>query len=101
MCSFKEDQKHKHYKHAQLNTNGVWKACFAPQVCEADDREGIGHDEIGKALRERHLFAVVECEDPNGNSPLSEAAGTCANHSQKINVFPGRTCFLRSENTCS
>jgi hypothetical protein len=29
---------------------------------------------IGQNLRDRHLLAMVECEDANENTPISEAA---------------------------
>ncbi|KAL1767425.1 IQ motif and ankyrin repeat domain-containing protein LOC642574-like [Sigmodon hispidus] len=37
-------------------------------------REGVGHDEVGKARRLQRRVATVECEDSHGNTPLSEAA---------------------------
>ncbi|XP_047414252.1 IQ motif and ankyrin repeat domain-containing protein 1 isoform X2 [Sciurus carolinensis] len=37
-------------------------------------REGVGHDEEGRARRLRRRVAAVECEDSHGNTPLSEAA---------------------------
>ncbi|XP_076691910.1 IQ motif and ankyrin repeat domain-containing protein 1 [Callospermophilus lateralis] len=37
-------------------------------------REGVGHDEEGRARRLRRRVATVECEDSHGNTPLSEAA---------------------------
>ncbi|XP_065375865.1 IQ motif and ankyrin repeat domain-containing protein 1 isoform X6 [Macaca fascicularis] len=37
-------------------------------------REGVGHDEAGKARRLQRRVALVECEDSHGNTPLSEAA---------------------------
>nr|XP_035132872.1 IQ motif and ankyrin repeat domain-containing protein 1 isoform X2 [Callithrix jacchus]XP_054102501.1 IQ motif and ankyrin repeat domain-containing protein 1 isoform X2 [Callithrix jacchus]XP_054102502.1 IQ motif and ankyrin repeat domain-containing protein 1 isoform X2 [Callithrix jacchus]XP_054102503.1 IQ motif and ankyrin repeat domain-containing protein 1 isoform X2 [Callithrix jacchus]XP_054102504.1 IQ motif and ankyrin repeat domain-containing protein 1 isoform X2 [Callithrix jacchus] len=37
-------------------------------------REGVGHDEAGNARRLQRRVALVECEDSNGNTPLSEAA---------------------------
>ncbi|XP_012867403.1 PREDICTED: dnaJ homolog subfamily A member 4 [Dipodomys ordii] len=37
-------------------------------------REGVGHDEAGKAKRLLRRVALVECEDSHGNTPLSEAA---------------------------
>ncbi|XP_075819616.1 IQ motif and ankyrin repeat domain-containing protein 1 [Microtus pennsylvanicus] len=37
-------------------------------------REGVGHDEAGKARRLQRRVATVECEDSHGNTPLSEAA---------------------------
>lgn len=41
---------------------------------EADNKQGVGNDVIGKAVRARHLQEVVECEDANENTPVSEAA---------------------------
>ncbi|XP_053414430.1 IQ motif and ankyrin repeat domain-containing protein 1 [Nycticebus coucang] len=37
-------------------------------------REGVGHDESGQMRRLQRRVAIVECEDSNGNTPLSEAA---------------------------
>ncbi|XP_048215173.1 LOW QUALITY PROTEIN: IQ motif and ankyrin repeat domain-containing protein 1 [Perognathus longimembris pacificus] len=37
-------------------------------------REGVGHDEAGRARRLLRRVALVECEDSHGNTPLSEAA---------------------------
>ncbi|XP_077872641.1 IQ motif and ankyrin repeat domain-containing protein 1 isoform X2 [Ictidomys tridecemlineatus] len=37
-------------------------------------REGVGHDEEGRARRLRRRVATVECQDSHGNTPLSEAA---------------------------
>ncbi|KAL0598454.1 IQ motif and ankyrin repeat domain-containing protein LOC642574-like protein [Plecturocebus cupreus] len=37
-------------------------------------REGVGHDEAGNARRLQRRVALVEREDSNGNTPLSEAA---------------------------
>ncbi|XP_032111452.1 putative IQ motif and ankyrin repeat domain-containing protein LOC642574 homolog isoform X2 [Sapajus apella] len=37
-------------------------------------REGVGHDEAGNARRLQRRVALVECQDSNGNTPLSEAA---------------------------
>lgn len=44
------------------------------QVEQLLTREGVGHDEVGKARRLQRLVATVECEDSHGNTPLSEAA---------------------------
>ena len=40
----------------------------------------MGTDAIGLAIRNKHLMNVVECEDANENTPLSEAAS-------KLNCF--------------
>ncbi|CAH6791050.1 Iqank1 [Phodopus roborovskii] len=44
------------------------------QVDQLLTREGVGHDEAGKARRMQRRVATVECEDSHGNTPLSEAA---------------------------
>ncbi|KAL3869152.1 hypothetical protein ACJMK2_041866 [Sinanodonta woodiana] len=44
------------------------------EVSGLDDKNGIGHDVIGRNLRNKHLMNIVECDDANGNTPLSEAA---------------------------
>nr|KAF6395804.1 IQ motif and ankyrin repeat containing 1 [Molossus molossus] len=44
------------------------------QVDELLTGEGVGHDEAGMAQRRRRRVALLECEDPRGNTPLSEAA---------------------------
>ncbi|KAM5280698.1 IQ motif and ankyrin repeat domain-containing protein 1 [Ctenodactylus gundi] len=37
-------------------------------------RDGVGHDEAGRARRMLRRVAMVDCEDSHGNTPLSEAA---------------------------
>ncbi|XP_060605886.1 IQ motif and ankyrin repeat domain-containing protein 1-like [Ruditapes philippinarum] len=45
------------------------------EVVAADDKYGVGKDDvIGRALRAKHIMNVVECEDANENTPISEAA---------------------------
>uniref|UniRef100_A0A1I8H3D4 ANK_REP_REGION domain-containing protein n=3 Tax=Macrostomum lignano TaxID=282301 RepID=A0A1I8H3D4_9PLAT len=40
-----------------------------------DSQAGLSRDDpIGRALRNRHQLELLDCEDANGNSPLSEAA---------------------------
>ena len=39
-----------------------------------DDKQGIGTDPMGLAIRAKHQLDMVDCEDANGNTPLSEAA---------------------------
>ena len=46
------------------------------QVKEQDDKDGVGDDVIGRNLRSKHIMGVVECEDANENTPLSEAGST-------------------------
>ncbi|XP_021375352.1 putative IQ motif and ankyrin repeat domain-containing protein [Mizuhopecten yessoensis] len=43
------------------------------EVKELDDKNEVGTDSIGMAIRNKHEMAVIECEDPNENTPLSEA----------------------------
>jgi hypothetical protein len=38
------------------------------------DQSGIGNDVIGRAVRAKSLLSMVDCEDANSNTPLSEAA---------------------------
>lgn len=44
------------------------------EVKTLDDQKGVGTDAIGLAIRNKHLMNVIECEDANDNTPLSEAA---------------------------
>ena len=39
-----------------------------------DDKNNIPRDNSGRYLRERHQLIMVECEDANGNTPVSEAS---------------------------
>jgi len=45
------------------------------QVADRDNLDGVPSDDIGYIVRQQHLMSVVECEDANGNTPLSEASG--------------------------
>lgn len=44
------------------------------EVDARDNTDVVGRDEIGRAIRARHQLAMVNCEDANANTPLSEAA---------------------------
>merc|ERR1712179_896208 len=44
------------------------------EVEALDDKNGIPRDEMGTIKRRKHIFDIVECEDANENTPLSEAA---------------------------
>ncbi|KAJ8305745.1 hypothetical protein KUTeg_016290 [Tegillarca granosa] len=44
------------------------------EVKELDDKNGVPTDAVGRALRNKHLMALIECEDANENTVLSEAA---------------------------
>ena len=52
-------------------------------MSDEDDGSGVGRDEMGAALRARHQLSVVDCEDANENTPLSEAASKNALREQK------------------
>ena len=39
-----------------------------------DDKNGVPRDEFGAIARRKHIHDIVECEDPNSNTPFSEAA---------------------------
>lgn len=58
------------------------------EVKDLDDKNNIGHDVIGKNLRDRHLLAMVECEDANENTPISEAAN--GGHADTIKMLLDR-----------
>ncbi|XP_019620264.1 PREDICTED: putative IQ motif and ankyrin repeat domain-containing protein [Branchiostoma belcheri] len=45
------------------------------EVEELDNKNNVPNDMSGRAIRAKHLLDVVECEDANNNTPLSEAAG--------------------------
>lgn len=38
------------------------------------DKDGIGNDVIGRSLRAKRVMDIIDCEDANGNTALSEAA---------------------------
>ncbi|XP_001183758.2 putative IQ motif and ankyrin repeat domain-containing protein [Strongylocentrotus purpuratus] len=44
------------------------------EVDARDNTDGVSTDEIGRSIRARHQLAMVNCEDANGNTPLSEAS---------------------------
>lgn len=39
-----------------------------------DTKDGIPHTENGMIIRAKHQLQIINCEDPNANTPLSEAA---------------------------
>ncbi|XP_035671647.1 putative IQ motif and ankyrin repeat domain-containing protein isoform X1 [Branchiostoma floridae] len=45
------------------------------EVEELDNKNNVPNDMMGRALRAKHILNMVECEDANNNTPLSEAAG--------------------------
>ncbi|BFZ16284.1 hypothetical protein BsWGS_19323 [Bradybaena similaris] len=44
------------------------------EVSDLLDKDGIGNDVIGRSLRAKRVMDIIECEDANGNTALSEAA---------------------------
>ena len=48
---------------------------FVFQVRDLDDKNGIATDSMGLAVRAKHELDMIDCEDANNNTPLSEAAG--------------------------
>ncbi|KAH9487709.1 hypothetical protein Btru_069463 [Bulinus truncatus] len=44
------------------------------EISDIDDKNGLGNDIIGRSLRSKHIMCIIECEDANGNTALSEAA---------------------------
>ena len=44
------------------------------QLKEEDDNDGVRFDDIGRAIRNKHELMLIDCEDANRNTPLSEAA---------------------------
>ncbi|XP_071965660.1 IQ motif and ankyrin repeat domain-containing protein 1-like [Antedon mediterranea] len=45
------------------------------EVEDEHKKSNIGSDVIGQAVRSRDLLNIINCEDANGNTALSEAAG--------------------------
>ncbi|XP_059144991.1 IQ motif and ankyrin repeat domain-containing protein 1-like [Physella acuta] len=52
---------------------GVMKQILK-EVEDADNAAGIAQDVVGKCIRAKHQLQLVECEDANANTALSEAA---------------------------
>lgn len=50
-----------------------WLNIYLSQVENLDNQNGVSHDDIGRITRRIHQMAVVECQDANDNTPLSEA----------------------------
>ncbi|XP_025110079.1 putative IQ motif and ankyrin repeat domain-containing protein [Pomacea canaliculata] len=88
----KEDEERKQKAEERKRITRMLEAAFdgdvdgmkqiLKEVVEVDNKNNIGNDVIGKALRTRHLMSIIECEDANGNTPLSEAA--TAGHVESI-----------------
>ncbi|XP_039267786.2 IQ motif and ankyrin repeat domain-containing protein 1-like [Styela clava] len=59
------------------------------EVSNLDTKNGVPNDEMGKVIRRNHMIAVTECQDANGNTPLSEAAAGGSSESIKFLVERG------------
>ena len=55
--------------------NIIYTMISSLQVEECDDKDDIEREGMGGIIRRRHLYEIIDCEDPNGNTPLSECAG--------------------------
>ncbi|XP_044540696.1 IQ motif and ankyrin repeat domain-containing protein 1 [Gracilinanus agilis] len=81
----KEEEERRKRQEEQMRKKQMLEAAFdgdveemravLKEVGDVLTREGIGHDDRGKALRLKSHVAMVECTDANENTPLSEAAG--------------------------
>ncbi|XP_022089722.1 putative IQ motif and ankyrin repeat domain-containing protein isoform X3 [Acanthaster planci] len=58
------------------------------EVEKQDMELGIGMDPMGQALRAKHQLQMVDCEDANNNTPLSEAAS--GGHADTIKLLIDR-----------
>ncbi|CAD5125234.1 DgyrCDS13477 [Dimorphilus gyrociliatus] len=59
------------------------------EVSAMDDKLNIGHDTVGKALRNKHQMNLIDCEDAHGNTPLSEAASGGAKDTVRLLLLKG------------
>ncbi|XP_072364011.1 IQ motif and ankyrin repeat domain-containing protein 1-like isoform X2 [Scyliorhinus torazame] len=81
----KEEKERKQRQEEQKRRNRMLESAFdgdvdemkvlLKEVSELDSKNGIGNDEMGKVIRQRHQLALLDCSDAHGNTPLSEAAG--------------------------
>uniref|UniRef100_A0A5F8GDG9 IQ motif and ankyrin repeat containing 1 n=1 Tax=Monodelphis domestica TaxID=13616 RepID=A0A5F8GDG9_MONDO len=81
----KEEEERRKRQEEQMRKKQMLEAAFdgdveemravLKEVGDVLTREGVGHDDRGKALRLKSHVAMVECTDANENTPLSEAAG--------------------------
>ncbi|XP_072045427.1 IQ motif and ankyrin repeat domain-containing protein 1-like [Amphiura filiformis] len=80
----KEDAERRRMKRARERMKRMLEAAFEGDkdeiltVLKETDNEdteiGIGHDTIGRVIRAKHQLNMIDCEDANSNTPLSEAA---------------------------
>ncbi|XP_078392047.1 IQ motif and ankyrin repeat domain-containing protein 1-like [Cetorhinus maximus] len=81
----KEEKERKQRQEEQKRRTQMLEAAFdgdvdemkalLKEVSELDSKNGIGNDEMGKVIRQRHQLALADCADAHGNTPLSEASG--------------------------
>ncbi|KAK3800105.1 hypothetical protein RRG08_015071 [Elysia crispata] len=80
----KEDEERRRKKEEQKRIKRMLEAAFdgdidqmkevLKEVSDLDDKNGIGNDVIGRALRTKHMMSIIDCKDANDNTALSEAA---------------------------
>lgn len=80
----KEEEERKRKREEKARIKRMLEAAFEgdvdemaqvlKEVVDLDNKNNVGNDVIGRNIRDRHLTSVVECEDANENTPLSEAA---------------------------
>lgn len=80
----KEDEERRRKKEEQKRIKRMLEAAFdgdldqmkdiLKEVSDLDDKNGIGTDVIGRALRTKHMMSMIDCKDANDNTALSEAA---------------------------
>ncbi|XP_067909710.1 IQ motif and ankyrin repeat domain-containing protein 1-like [Heterodontus francisci] len=81
----KEEKERKRRQEEQKRRTRMLEAAFEgdvdemkallKEVSELDSKNGVGNDEMGKVIRQRHQLTLTECTDAHGNTPLSEASG--------------------------
>ncbi|GFN81375.1 fam83h antisense RNA 1 (head to head) [Plakobranchus ocellatus] len=91
----KEDEERKRKKEEKKRIKRMLEAAFdgdidqmkeiIKEVSELDDKNGIGNDVIGRAVRTKHMMSIIDCKDANENTALSEAAN--GGHAQAINFL--------------
>ncbi|KAK3089405.1 hypothetical protein FSP39_003377 [Pinctada imbricata] len=60
------------------------------EVRDLDDQKGVPKDDVGIAIRNKHIMNVLECEDANKNTPISEAAN--GGHADTIRLLLEKGC---------
>lgn len=69
-----ESARKKKFLEAAFDGDNVILENLLREVSNLDDKLNIGHDLVGKALRNKHQMDLIDCEDAHGNTPLSEAS---------------------------